>query len=42
MFPIEMKHIGKIEAGGTVQVFGYIRPPDPLTAARSNERSAVA
>ncbi len=23
MSPIEMKHIGKIEAVGTVQVFGY-------------------
>jgi len=23
MFTIEMKHIGKIEAVGTVQVFGY-------------------
>ncbi len=23
MFPIEMKHIGKIDAVGTAQVFGY-------------------
>jgi hypothetical protein len=30
MFPIEMKHIGKIDAVGTVQVFGYSAVPNSL------------